>query len=82
MTATTAVVVLLTTPLSLRHLSPLYFVPLLTLLVLLIERELIRSSGGARARAATRLLTLLTLPLLVAFLLLVALRLDYIFESS
>jgi uncharacterized membrane protein len=68
--------------LSLRHLSPLYFLPLVALLVLLLERELIRASSGPGARAAIRILGVAALPLLVAFVMLVALRLNYIFGTS
>jgi hypothetical protein len=52
------------------------------LLVLLLEGELIRASSGPGARAAIRILGLATLPLLIAFVMLVALRLNYIFGAS
>jgi hypothetical protein len=68
--------------LSLRHLSPLYFLPLVALLVLLLERELIRAFSGPGARAAIRILGVAGLPLLIAFVMLVALRLNYIFGTS
>jgi uncharacterized membrane protein len=80
-TATTSLTIAFTT-LSLRHLSPLYFLPLVALLVLLLERELIRAFGGPGAGAATRILGVAALPLLVAFAVLVALRLSYIFGAS
>jgi hypothetical protein len=66
----------LAAPLGLRNLDQIYFVPLIALLVLLVEREMIRSSGGPRARTAIRILDLAILPLLVAFLVVVALRLN------
>jgi len=52
------------------------------LLVLLVEREVLRASGGERARTATRVLDLAILPLLVAFLLIVALRLNQVLTGS
>jgi hypothetical protein len=63
-------------PLGFRHLDPIYFVPLIALLVLLLEREMIRSGGEPRSRAAIRILDISILPLLVAFLILSALRLN------
>ena len=81
MPGTSALTIVLET-LSLRHLSPLYFLPLVALLVLLLEGELIRASSGPGARAAIRILGLATLPLLIAFVMLVALRLNYIFGAS
>lgn len=68
--------------LSLRHLSALYFMPLAALLVLLLERELIRAFSGPGARAAIWILGVATLPLLIAFVILVALRLNYILGAS
>lgn len=81
MTGSTSLTIALTT-LSLRHLAPLYFLPLVALLVLLLERELIRAFSGPGAGAAIRILGVATLPLLVAFAVLVALRLSYIFGTS
>ena len=78
MTAATALTSVLGT-LGLRNLSPLYFLPLVALLFLLLERELIRTFSGPGARAASRILGIATLPLLVSFAVLVALRLSYIF---
>jgi hypothetical protein len=80
-TGTTSLTIALTT-LGLRILSPLYFLPLVALLVLLLERELIRAFSGPGARAAIWILGVATLPLLVAFAVLVALRLNYIFGAS
>jgi hypothetical protein len=68
--------------LSVRHLSPIYFLPLVALLLLLLERELIRAFSGPRARAAIQILGVAILPLLIAFVMLVALRLNYIFGAS
>ena len=71
--------VLMLVPLSVRQLSAVYFVPFVALVVILIERELIRAMGGDRSKAAGRVLDLASAPLLVAFAVLVLLRLDYIF---
>jgi hypothetical protein len=68
--------------LSVRHLSPIYFLPLVALLLLLLERELIRAFSGPRAGAAIQILGVAILPLLIAFVMLVALRLNYIFGAS
>ena len=81
MTGTVALTIALTT-LSVRNLSPLYFVPLVALLVLLLERELIRAFSGPSARTAIWILGVATLPLLIAFVMLVALRLNYILSAS
>ena len=70
--------VLMLVPLSVREMSAVYFVPFVALVVLLIERELIRAIGGDRAKVAGRVLDLASAPLLVAFVVLVLLRLDYI----
>lgn len=72
----------LAAPLGLRDLDQIYFVPLVVLLVLLLEREIIRSVGGPQARTAVRILDLAILPLLVAFLLIVALRLNQVLTGS
>lgn len=72
----------LAAPLGLRNLDQIYFLPLIVLLVLLVEREVLRAAGGERARTATRILDLAILPLLVAFLLIVALRLNQVLTGS
>jgi hypothetical protein len=72
----------LAAPLGLRDLDQIYFVPLVALLVLLLEREMIRSAGGPRARTAIRILDVAILPLLVAFLIIVAMRLNQILTHS
>lgn len=72
----------LAAPLGLRNLDQIYFLPLIVLLVLLVEREVLRAAGGERARTATRVLDLAILPLLVAFLLIVALRLNQVLTGS
>ena len=70
--------VLILVPLSLSQLSAVYFIPFAALVVILIEHELIRAMGGDRSKAAGRVLGLAAAPLLVAFAVLVLLRLDYI----
>ncbi len=82
MISTTVTTLVLVVSFSLRHLSPIYFLPLLLLLVLLIEREMIRSSGAPRAPSAVRILNLASLPLLVAFVVLLGMRLTYIFAAA
>ena len=72
----------LAAPLGLRNLDQIYFVPLIVLLVLLVEREIIRSAGGARARVAVRILDVAIVPLLVSFLLIVALRLNQVLTGG
>jgi hypothetical protein len=72
----------LAAPLGLRNLDQIYFVPLIVLLVLLVEREVIRSAGGPRARVAVRILDVAIVPLLVSFLLIVALRLNQVLTGS
>ena len=71
--------VLILVPLSVRQLSAVYFVPFVALVIILVERELVRAIGGDRAKAAGRVLDLAGAPLLVAFAVLLLLRLDYIF---
>lgn len=64
-------------PLQLREIAPVEFVPMAALLVLLVEREIIRARPGQqrRQRTATRhVLDLAVLPLMVLFLLLAGLR--------
>jgi hypothetical protein len=72
----------LAAPLGLRSLDQIYFVPLLVLLVLLVEREIIRSGGGPGARIAVRILDVAIVPLLVAFVLVLALRLNQVLTGS
>jgi hypothetical protein len=69
-------------PLGLRNLDQIYFLPLVVLLVLLLEREMIRAAGGPRARAVIRILDMAAFPLLIAFLIMVALRLNQVLTHS
>jgi hypothetical protein len=64
-------------PLKLREIAPVEFVPMLALLVLLVEREIVRARPGQprQQRTATKhVLDLAVFPLLVLFLLLAGLR--------
>ena len=64
-------------PLKLREIAPVGFVPMAALLVLLVEREIIRAWSGQerQQRTATKhVLNLAVFPLLVLFLLLAVLR--------
>jgi hypothetical protein len=64
-------------PLKLREIAPVEFVPMLALLVLLVEREIIRARPGQprqQRTAAKHVLDLAVFPLLVLFLLLAGLR--------
>lgn len=64
-------------PLQLREIAPVEFVPMVALLVLLVEREIIRARPGQprQQRTATKhALDLAVFPLLVLFLLLAGLR--------
>ncbi|HEU4348819.1 MAG TPA: hypothetical protein VFR35_13660 [Actinoplanes sp.] len=72
----------LAAPLGLRNLDQIYFVPLLVLLVLLVEREMIRSGGGPGSRTAVRILDVAILPLLAAFLVILGLRLNQVFSHT
>ncbi len=57
-------------PLKLREIAPVNFVPLAVLLILLVQREVIRARPGQQLqqRTALRLLDLAILPLLALFL--------------
>jgi hypothetical protein len=61
-------------PLLFRQLAPVYFVPIGALLLLLLEREMIRARLGRYKSAAYRVIDLAVFPLLVLFLLFAALR--------
>jgi hypothetical protein len=72
----------LAAPLGLRDLDQVYFVPLIVLLALLVEREMIRAAGGRRVRIAVRILDVAILPLLIAFLVLVVLRVNMVLTNG
>jgi hypothetical protein len=65
-------------PLKLREIAPIEFVPIAALLILLVEREIIRARPGQwrrrQQRTVTHVLNLAVFPLMVLFLLLVGLR--------
>lgn len=61
-------------PLLLREIAPVDFVPIVLLLVLLVEREIIRTRLGVHRTAAHRVLDLAVLPLVFLFVLFVGLR--------
>ncbi len=67
--------------LGFRNLNHVYFVPLIVLMVLLLERELIRSAGRPHARTATRILDVAVIPLLAIFIFVVGMRLYQVLIS-
>jgi hypothetical protein len=67
---------LATVPLRLREIAPVDFVPMGALLVLLVEREIIRASAGQQGQprtAAKHVLGLAVFPLMVLLVLLAGL---------
>jgi hypothetical protein len=63
-------------PLKLREIAPVYFVPMAALLILLVQREIIRAQRGQQRpqrTAAQHVLDLAVFPLIVVFLLLAGL---------
>jgi hypothetical protein len=61
-------------PLPLRDTAPVYFVPIVVFVLLLVEREIIRVRLGAGRTAAHRAVDLAILPLALLFLLFAGLR--------
>jgi hypothetical protein len=61
-------------PLPLRDTAPIYFVPIVVLMLLLVEREIIRARLGVNRTAAHRAVDLAILPLAILFLLFAGLR--------
>lgn len=61
-------------PVPLRDIAPVNFVPIVLLLLLLVEREIIRTRLGVYRTAAHRVLDLAVLPLVFLFLIFVGLR--------
>jgi hypothetical protein len=65
-------------PLKLREITPVEFVPMAALLILLVEREIIRVRPGqwrrGQQRTVTHVLNLAVFPLMVLFLLFAGLR--------
>ena len=65
---------LATDPLQLRVITPVYFVPIAALLVLLVEREMIRTRPGTPRTTAQHVIDLAIVPLVSLFLIFVGLR--------
>jgi hypothetical protein len=65
---------LATDPLQLREIIPVYFVPIAALLVLLVEREMIRTRPGTPRTTAHHVIDLAIVPLVSLFLIFVGLR--------
>jgi hypothetical protein len=61
-------------PLQLRVITPVYFVPIAALLVLLVEREMIRTGPGTPRTVAQHVIGLAIVPLVSLFLIFVGLR--------
>jgi hypothetical protein len=61
-------------PLKLREITPVDFVPMAALLVLLIEREILRTRSGARRTVVHHVMGLAIVPLVALFLLFIGLR--------
>lgn len=64
--------------LKLREIAPIYFVPMVALLVLLAQREIIRARPGQQRRrqqrTVTHVLNLAVFPLMVLLILIAGLR--------
>jgi CDP-diglyceride synthetase len=64
--------------LKLREIAPIYFVPMVALLVLLAQREIIRARTGPQRRrqlrTVTHVLNLAVFPLMVLLILIAGLR--------
>lgn len=65
---------LASTPLQLREIEPVDFVPIVALLFLLLEREIIRARAGTQRTVAHHVMDLAIFPLVTLFLLFVGLR--------
>jgi hypothetical protein len=61
-------------PLRLRDIAPVDFVPIAVLLVLLVEREVIRARLGRARTVPQRVIDFAVFPLMILFLLFVGLR--------
>jgi hypothetical protein len=61
-------------PLRLREISPAEFVPMAALLLLLVEREIIRARPGPQRAVTQHVMDLAVFPLVVVFLLFAGLR--------
>jgi len=61
-------------PLQLKDIAPVYFVPIAVLLVLLVEREVVRARSGRERTVPQRVIDFAVFPLMILFLLFVGLR--------
>jgi hypothetical protein len=61
-------------PLKLREIAPIEFVPMAALLILLVEREIIRARPGQQRTVTQHVVNFAVFPLIVLFLLLAGLR--------
>jgi hypothetical protein len=61
-------------PLPLTDIAPVYFVPIAVLLVLLVEREMVRARAGRARTVPQRVFDFAVFPLMILFLLFVGLR--------
>jgi hypothetical protein len=66
--------VLASVPVPLREIAPVDFVPIVALLVLLVEREIIRTRPGAQTSVTYRVMDFAIFPLVFLFLIFVCLR--------
>jgi hypothetical protein len=61
-------------PLELRDIAPVDFVPIAVLLVLLVQREVVRTRPGRARTVPQRVIDFAVFPLMIAFLLFIGLR--------
>jgi len=61
-------------PLQLRDIAPVDFVPIAVLLILLVEREVVRARSGRARTVPQRVIDFAVFPLIILFLLFVGLR--------
>ncbi len=61
-------------PLQLRDIAPVDFVPIAVLLILLVEREVVRARSGRERTVPQRVIDFAVFPLMILFLLFVGLR--------
>jgi hypothetical protein len=65
-------------PVGSSEANQVYFVPLFVALLLLLEAELCRAAGGPRAQVAARILNIAAIAPVVAFFIVVVIRLNEI----
>jgi hypothetical protein len=61
-------------PLPLTDIAPVDFVPIAVLLILLLEREVVRARAGRARTVPQRVISFAVFPLMILFLLFVGLR--------